>query len=242
MSGRSNSLCDARSPQLAARFALLRCWSDRPAPRGKAAQAPDLWSLTPVTQPRVACRSKRRPWRHTPIDHFILAPLEARGWQPARAVSSGQADPPGLFRSVGPAADAGGRAGLRGRRAARRLRAAGRPLAGQPALRRALGPLLARPGAVCRDQRLRARRARSRTPGSIATGSSTSLNDDMPYDRFVLEQLAGDELPDASDADADRHRLPARGHVRRRAQRSAEVQVRAARRSDPRHEHGVPGA
>ena len=29
-----------------------------------------------------------------------------------------------------------------------------------------------------------------------------AFNDDKPFDRFVLEQLAGDELPDASDRDA----------------------------------------
>ena len=32
------------------------------------------------------------------------------------------------------------------------------------------------------------------TPGGIATGSSTALNRDMPYDRFVRLQLAGDEV------------------------------------------------
>ena len=29
-----------------------------------------------------------------------------------------------------------------------------------------------------------------------------AFNDDMPFDRFVLEQLAGDELPDRSEATA----------------------------------------
>ena len=32
------------------------------------------------------------------------------------------------------------------------------------------------------------------TPGDIAIGSSTALNEDMPYDRFVALQLAGDEI------------------------------------------------
>ena len=40
-----------------------------------------------------------------------------------------------------------------------------------------------------------------------------SLNDDKPYDRFVLEQLAGDELP-ASSADERRELMTATGYYR----------------------------
>ena len=39
----------------------------------------------------------------------------------------------------------------------------------------------------------------SKMPGAIAIGSCGRFNDDLPYDRFVLEQLAGDELPDANE-------------------------------------------
>ena len=40
-----------------------------------------------------------------------------------------------------------------------------------------------------------------RTPGAIATTSSQSFNDDKPYDRFLQEQIAGDELyPGNEDA------------------------------------------
>ena len=56
---------------------------------------------------------------------------------------------------------------------ARRLRAAGRSPARLAALRRALGPALARPGPLRRQRRLREGRARARTPGATATGSST---------------------------------------------------------------------
>ena len=46
-------------------------------------------------------------------------------------------------------------------------------------------------------------------PGAIAITSSRSLNADKPYDRFVKEQLAGDELwPDDPDA------LAATGYLR----------------------------
>ena len=34
-----------------------------------------------------------------------------------------------------------------------------------------------------------------------------AFNDDKPFDRFVLEQLAGDELPERVRGDAHRHRL-----------------------------------
>ena len=49
-----------------------------------------------------------------------------------------------------------------------------------------------------------------------------AFNADKPYDRFVLEQIAGDELPDADGRDADRHRLPtgwARGTTSRPTRR-----------------------
>ena len=35
------------------------------------------------------------------------------------------------------------------------------------------------------------------TSGCIATGSINALNDDMPYDQFLVEQIAGDLLPNA---------------------------------------------
>ena len=56
----------------------------------------------------------------------------------------------------------GGGRGVPRRRPARRLRAARRPPPRQPSLRRALGAALARPGALRRLQRLRARRRAAR--------------------------------------------------------------------------------
>ena len=67
-----------------------------------------------------------------------------------------------------------------------------------------------------------------------------AFNEDMPYDRFVLEQLAGDELPDRTRADRHRHRLPAPRDLERRAERPERVQVRPARRHGRRDQHGVP--
>ena len=92
-------------------------------------------------------------WVRNPIDRFILAALE--------------------HKNLGPGAEAGKRTLIRrlsfdltglpprpedveaflNDRVARCLRETGRPAAGQPALRRAMGQALARPGALCRDGR-----------------------------------------------------------------------------------------
>ncbi len=42
---------------------------------------------------------------------------------------------------------------------------------------------------------VRARNFPIRTPGGIATTSSTPFNNDKPYDQFIREQIAGDLLP-----------------------------------------------
>ena len=77
------------------------------------------------------------------------------------------------------------------------LRAAGRSAAGLAALRRELGPALARPGPVRRDQQLRARRRQAERL-AVSRLRDRAFNQDKPYDRFVREQLAGDELDPAS--------------------------------------------
>jgi hypothetical protein len=59
-----------------------------------------------------------------------------------------------------------------------------------------LGPLLARRRAFCETNGYE-RDARRRALG--VPDNIKSLNDDKPYDRFVLEQLAGDELADAPE-------------------------------------------
>ena len=77
---------------------------------------------------------------------------------------------------------------------------AGRPAARVAALRREVGPALARPGPLRRDQRLRARR-RQAARLALPRLRHQAFNADKPYDRFVSEQLAGDELP-GRDPDA----------------------------------------
>ena len=67
-------------------------------------------------------------------------------------------DPPGLFRPARPAPVARGGRGVRRGPGTRRLREAGRPPPRQPALRRALGPALARRRPLCRQRRAGVRR------------------------------------------------------------------------------------
>ena len=67
-----------------------------------------------------------------------------------------------------------------------------------------------------------------------------SFNDDKPYDRFVREQLAGDELPDGGTDSLDRHRLLSPGHLGRRADRPRAGPLRRPRRHRGHDRPGLP--
>ena len=155
-----------------------------------------------VPRPGAAGRPRRRrAAARNPIDAFLLAKLEAAGLTFAPEADRRTLIRRAVLRPDRPAADARGGRRVRRRPGARRLREAGRPAAGVAALRRALGPALARPGPLRRDATASRPTTPRPTPGAIATTSSARFNADKPYDRFVREQLAGDELdPDDPEA------------------------------------------
>jgi hypothetical protein len=170
---------------------------EAPATSVASKKTPDLWSLAPVIRPS-APEVKNAGWIRSPIDRFILARLEAKGWTPAPPVAK-----------------------------ARLIRRAYFDLWGLPpepeavaafvadpstdAYERLIDHLLASPHYGERWGRywldlVRFAETNGYERDALKKGAwqyrdwvIQSLNDDKPYDRFVFEQLAGDELPDAND-------------------------------------------
>ena len=68
---------------------------------------------------------------------------------------------------------------------------------------------MARRRAIRRHQRIRSSTRSARTPGAIAITWSDSFNNDKPYDRFIQEQIAGDEM-----FPGDKEALIATGYLR----------------------------
>ena len=140
-------------------------------------------------------------WVRTPVDAFILAKLEAKGLTPGRAGRPRRPGPPGVLRPDRPAADAGG---------GRRLR---RTTARRTPTRSSIDRLLASPHYGEKWGRHWLDLVRyAETNGYERDGPKPfawryrdyvirSFNADKPYDRFVREQLAGDEMP-GDDPDA----------------------------------------
>ena len=184
---------------------LLRAWIDQGAAYpGDAAElssesarpASDHWAFQPVRRPSVpAVRSKT--WVRNPIDAFVLAKLEQRGWRP-----SDPAKPRALLRRL-------------------YLDLIGLPptLEEQQALLkdpspesfdRLVGDLLQRPGYGERWARHWFDLVRyAETNGYERDNAKPhvwryrdyvirAFNNDKPYDRFIVEQLAGDEMEDVS--------------------------------------------
>ena len=150
------------------------------------------WAYTPVKKPTPP-KVQRADWVRNPIDAFVLAKLEAKGWQPAAP-----AEPHACLRRV-------------------YLDVTGLPptLAEQDAFLK--NPTPAAMDAVVKDLLARPtygeRWARhwldvvryAETAGYERDAIKPSawryrdyvikaFNDDKPYDRFLMEQLAGDEL------------------------------------------------
>jgi hypothetical protein len=157
------------------------------------------WAFQPIRKAPVP-QVRDRGWVRNPIDAFILAHLEEKGWQPAPS-----ATPRALLRRV-------------------HLDLTGLPptlveqdaFVDRPdaldALDAVAADLLARPTYGERWARHWLDVVRFAESSGYERDAAKpqawryrdyvirALNDDKPFDRFVLEQIAGDELPDA-DAD-----------------------------------------
>jgi hypothetical protein len=161
-----------------------------------AASDRDHWAFQPARRPAVP-NVNDGAWVRNPIDAFILSRLEAKSWKPA-----GAAKPPALMRRM-------------------YLDIAGLPptLEEQNALLRdtatdafdrLVDDLLSRPAYGERWGRHWLDLVRyAESNGYERDGAKPSVwryrdyvirsfNEDKPYDRFLLEQLAGDELDDAN--------------------------------------------
>jgi hypothetical protein len=188
----------ARGELLApAQAGLLRRWIDQGAVWPEKVQTVRHWAwLAPVRPPLPALSD--RHWPRNPIDHFILARLEKEGLRP-----SPEADRAVLLRRVTldltglPPTPAEVDAFLADRAPDAYEKVIDRLLASPQ-----FGQRWARPWLDL------ARYADShgfqhddlRPLWAYRDWVITALNQDMPFDRFTIEQLAGDLLPDATEA------------------------------------------
>ena len=178
-----------RPPLTAADIAILRAWIAAGAPYE------GHWALQPIHRPAPPAVASEA-WPRNGIDPFILARLESEGLAP-----SPEADPATLARRLSfdltglPAEPAG---------------ADGLP-AGDDAYRQRVDALLASPHHGERWGRHWLDQARYADSNGYAIDGDrvmwpyrdwviAAINRDLPFDRFTIEQLAGDLLPDASKA------------------------------------------
>jgi len=187
------------SPQ---EIALLRAWIDSGAnaPAGEGTTVVTQvkgghWSFRPIVRPAEPA-VKQTGWVRTPIDRFILARLEKEGIRPAP-----EADRTTLIRRV--SLDLTGLPPSP--REVEQFLADSRP----DAYERLVDRLLASPHYGERWGRHWLDLARYADSNGYSIDSARSiwkyrdwvidaLNRDLPFDRFAIEQLAGDLLPDAT--------------------------------------------
>ncbi|MEX2119184.1 MAG: DUF1549 and DUF1553 domain-containing protein [Pirellulales bacterium] len=157
----------------------------------------DLWALAPIERPALP-EVKRADWPSGAIDRFVLAGIEAEGMEPAPRLSRRKLVRRLYFDLWGlPPTPDDVRAAL----------ADDSP----DAYERLVDRLLASPHYGERWARywldlVRFAESNGYERDALKPGAwqyrdwvIQAFNDDKPYDRFVLEQLAGDELPDATD-------------------------------------------
>lgn len=181
----------------AAEIQLLKEWIDAGAewPGAEVSAVPKVdprlahWAFHAPRQP-VEPNVREKAWVKNPIDAFVLAKLEAKGWRPAAAASDGDLlrrmylDVTGLPPTIAEQdAFRGDWDGL-----ARSLLA--RPAFGERWARHWLD--VVRYGDTNGYERDEAKPHGWKFRDYVIR----AFNADKPFDRFVVEQLAGDELPD----------------------------------------------
>ncbi len=169
--------------------------ADETSPHGDASGS--LWSTAPVARPKLP-PVHNLGWCQSPIDPFILAQLEKKGWTPAAPVARDRLIRRAYFDLWGlPPTPA----------EVQNFVADTCP----DAYERLLDHLLASPHYGERWARywldlVRFAETNGYERNALKPGAwryrdyvIAAFNSDKPYDRFVIEQLAGDELPDATD-------------------------------------------
>ncbi|HEY4311526.1 MAG TPA: DUF1549 and DUF1553 domain-containing protein [Pirellulales bacterium] len=169
----------------------------RVADAGESAAAEDLWSLVAVKKPEPPA-VKQADWCNTPIDRFIMAGLEAEQMEPAPPLARERLIRRVYFDLWGLPPEP---------HEVRAFLADDSP----QAYERLVDRLLASPHFgerwarywldVVRFAETNGYERDAEKPGAwrYRDWVVRAINDDMPYDRFVLEQLAGDELPDENE-------------------------------------------
>ena len=184
---------------------LLRTWIDQGAPyasgaveqpAGPVRPVSDHWAFQPARRPEVPA-VRNAGWVRNPIDAFVLARLEQRAWKP-----SDPAKPRALLRRL--------YLDLIGLPPTLDEREALLEDASPEGFDRLVDDLLQRPGYGERWARHWLDLVRyAETNGYERDAAKPNawryrdyviraFNDDKPYDRFVIEQLAGDEVDDVS--------------------------------------------
>lgn len=190
-------------PLSAQQIALLTKWINAgakfPANETIAARPEEHWSFQPVKRPAVPM-VKNAQWLLNPIDHFILAKLKAKGWQP-----NDSATPMQLLRRAH--LDLIGLPPTLAEQAGFKNSALRNP---NSALENLIDNLLARKGYGERYARHWLDVVRyADSNGYERDGAKPevwrfrdyvirALNADKPFDRFLIEQLAGDEVDGAN--------------------------------------------
>jgi hypothetical protein len=154
------------------------------------------WSFQPVRRPEIS-EVRDRAWVQNPIDAFVLAKLEEQGWSPAPPAAR-----PALLRRL--------HFDLTGLPPTPEEVEAFENDPSPTALPRRIDDLLARPSHGERWARhwldvVRFAETNGYERDAVKPHAwryrdyvIRAFNDDKPFDRFLIEQLAGDELPDRS--------------------------------------------